>query len=113
MKFKGQIELDNGYIMVMDFLALSEFEKLSGKKAFEALEELEKSPTVTDLINFHYAVLKRYQPEITLEEAADIMGEYPDALADVMKAASPDVKAASPEVNEKPSPRAGAKKKAN
>ena len=89
--FKGEVTLDNGMIMVMDFNAMAEFELLTGKNAFAVIESFDKGSTsIIDLRAFYYACLKRNQPEITIEEAGDVLGEYQDALVNVILAASPE-----------------------
>lgn len=90
-KFKGEITLENGMVMVMSYNSLAEFEELTGKGALEALDQMDKGGVkLSELRAFYYACLKRHQPGITIDEAGDVMGDYPDALQEVIAAATPE-----------------------
>lgn len=88
-KFKGEITLENGMVLVMDYLALARLEELyDGKSAFEVLNQLENNTRVIDMINVIMVSAKRHNPDITIEEAADIAAEYPETLAQLFTAAA-------------------------
>lgn len=90
-KFKGEIELENGMVMVMDFNTLIDFEDQTGKNAFEEIEKMDEGSVSLSLLRqFYFACLKRHQPNLTIDEAGDVLSDYPEALGQVLLAASPD-----------------------
>lgn len=86
--FRGEVTLDNGMVMVFNFNAMIEFEDITGKDLTKGFDFA--NMTLRDTRAFYYVCLKVKQPEITVEEAGDIFGEYPDALLKVILAASPE-----------------------
>lgn len=90
VKIKGEITLGNGMVMVLDHNALVELEDAlsdEGKGAFEVFDNLNKVKYVRA---FYYACLKRHNPDITLLEAGDLMGEYPEALQEILAVSFPE-----------------------
>lgn len=88
-KFKGQIELPNGMIMVMDYNALADVEEQTGIPALDIIGMIDEGKAkITHIRAFYWAALKRHQ-EITIEEAGDVFSEYPSALGECIMAASP------------------------
>jgi len=76
-------------VAVLDFNALATLEEVSGKSAFEVIEAFEGGKArVTDLRAILYSVLKRHNPEVTIEDAGDLLSENQSVLYDVLAAAS-------------------------
>ncbi|WP_444668485.1 hypothetical protein [Cereibacter changlensis] len=89
-KFHGEITIDNGMKMVMDYNCLCELESITGKPAMDVLAGFEKgNARMTDLRAFYYACLLRHQPEMTVQDAGDIAAEYPEALVQIIESATP------------------------
>lgn len=89
---RGILELENGMTMQFDYNALATFEDISGKEALVVMGQFDKGRvSISDLRNLYFASLKRHQPTITIDEAGDVMTDYPDAIQKVIAAAMPDV----------------------
>lgn len=92
-KFRGEYELENGMIAVLDFNALAELEELTDRPAFEVLASLDGSPRVSDLRKIAKALLSRHQPELELAETGDLLNEYGiDFIMKTVEAAQPEAK---------------------
>lgn len=90
MKLKGKLTLGNGYTLQMNMYTLMKLEELTGKNAFHFLENLESDTTsVTDMIHLYQACLIKDQPDITTEMAAEIFGDYPEAVGELLMASMP------------------------
>jgi len=101
-RFRGEVTLDNGMIAVLDFNALATLEEVTGKGAFEVLEAFESGKArVTDLRAILFSVLVRHNPNVTVEDAGDLLSENQSILADVLSAAS-DVAEGGETKNAKP-----------
>ncbi|MGR3749591.1 hypothetical protein [Paracoccus sp. (in: a-proteobacteria)] len=93
-KFKGELTLGNGMVMVMSFYALTIFEGVTGKVAMKTIKgwegKTEDEIPMTELVAIYYACLKVKNDKITMEEAADVFTDYPEALGELMAIASPE-----------------------
>lgn len=87
MKIRGEVTLPNGMVMVMDFNAMADFEEVTGTPLQSEMAKFNQAnPSIKFLRVFYWAALKRHQPKITLEEAGDILGDYPEAFIELVEA---------------------------
>jgi hypothetical protein len=97
-KFFGEVEIESGgnkYKLRMDFNAMCEFEDVTGVNAMDAFADFEKGKiSVKNMRAMMYAFLKRHQPDITLDQAGEILSENMGALEAVVSAAMPSAKEA-------------------
>jgi hypothetical protein len=95
-KFFGEVEIESGgnkYKLRMDFNAMCEFEDVTGVNAMDAFADFEKGKiSVKNMRAMMYAFLKRHQPDITLDQAGEILSENMGALEAVVSAAMPSAK---------------------
>ncbi|WP_158966255.1 hypothetical protein [Chachezhania sediminis] len=95
MKFRGETRftaLGQDWVLLFDFNALALFEEERGVPALDVIAGLEDEktpPRITDLRLLLWTGLKRHQPEVTLEQAGDIMSAAPEALLQGINAALP------------------------
>lgn len=82
-KTKGELKLDNGMTMVMDYNAFAEYEDMmNGENPLTVLDSF-TDPTKISFSKaraLYCAALKTHQPGITLQEAGRVFQEYPNAL---------------------------------
>lgn len=97
-KFFGEVEVkvgDQTYKLRMDFNAMCEFEDVTGINAMDAFADFEKGNiSVKSMRAMMYAFLKRHHPEITLEQAGEVLSENMGALEAVISASMPTGKEA-------------------
>ncbi|NVK57325.1 MAG: hypothetical protein HWE26_17110 [Alteromonadaceae bacterium] len=93
--FRGETRfnaLSQDWVLLFDFNALALFEEERGVPALDviaALEDEDKPPRISDLRLLLWVGLVRHQPEVTLQQAGDIMSEAPTALMEGISAALP------------------------
>ena len=92
-KFFGEVEIDSGgnkYTLRMDFNAMCEFEDVAGVNAMDAFADFEKGKiSVKNMRAMMYAFLRRHHPDVTLEQAGEILSENIGALESVVSASMP------------------------
>ena len=106
-RFRGEIETASGYTLVMDYNALANLEDLTGRPAFDVLSDFEQGRgRINDIRAFVFSCARNAHPDISLNEAGDILSEDSDCWARVILAATP----ATPEAesgNSKPRAKRG------
>lgn len=89
-KFKGELTLKNGMIMVLDNNALAHYEDITGKNSQDLFAKIDKQKqSMADIRYLYLAMLKRHQPAMTIDEAGDVMADYPTAWAEAVTLAFP------------------------
>jgi hypothetical protein len=97
-RFFGEVDVEAAgvtYKLRMDFNAMCEFEDITGVNAMDAFAAFEKGNiSVKNMRAMMYAFLKRHQPNVTLDEAGEILSENMGALEAVVASSMPTAKEA-------------------
>lgn len=73
MKFKGELKLESGHTMKLNFNSLADLEDLTGEPAMKTFAKFETGDvSFKDIRNLFYVCLKQHHPEITIEDAGEI-----------------------------------------
>lgn len=92
-KFFGEVEIESGgskYTLRMDFNSMCEFEDVAGINAMDAFADFEQGKiSVKNMRAMMYAFLRRHHPDVTLEQAGEILSENIGALEAVVSASMP------------------------
>ena len=91
-RFKGEVTLEDGTILVLDFNSISELESMLDVNGIEFLTNLEsgKLDRADHLRYFVLASMLKHQPDATLADAGDILSEYTDIHLELLKSTLPD-----------------------
>ena len=79
------------YTFILDMNALCDLEDITGKNAITILGEADNDVvSMKDLRALIFCALKRHHPDITLEEAGDIVGSDFEGAVEALTASFPD-----------------------
>lgn len=75
----------------LDFNAMCSFEEKTGKNAFGVISAFEQGKiSALDIRALMWAMLVGDQPDVTLEQAGEILTKAPEALKEAIQGATPD-----------------------
>lgn len=73
MRFKGELNLESGHTLKLNFNSLADLEDLTGEPAMKTFAKFETGDvSFKDIRNLFYVCLKQNHPDVTLEEAGDL-----------------------------------------
>ena len=85
--------LGKEYTFLLDMNALCELESITGSNAISLFERTDTgTASLSDLRALIFCGLKRHHPDITLEEAGDIMGEDTESVLNALTNSFPQPK---------------------
>jgi hypothetical protein len=93
-RFLGEVTVEAAgktWTLRCDFNAMCEFEEAAGKGAMDTFAQFEGGGASTaDMRLMMWAFLRRHHPEVTLQEAGDVLSEDASVLIKVIASAMPD-----------------------
>lgn len=89
MKLFGTLTLENGIKLQIDANALCYIEEKSGISIKNFFERADRESSLSDMRLLMQAAMLRHNPTATLAEAGDLLNDYADALAELIRISMP------------------------